>query len=78
MSIGIAQGFRRELPHHCSPKPKRWGEDESLTEGEQCAKRVTLHFPDGHRECVLFLALRDKDVNQELLWDYGRAIQLVC
>ncbi len=33
--------------------------------------RVSLNYPDGPRECVLFFALHDIAINEELLWDYG-------
>ncbi len=34
-------------------------------------RRVSLNCPEGPRECVLFFALWDIAVNEELLWDYG-------
>ncbi|KAA0721394.1 hypothetical protein E1301_Tti020713 [Triplophysa tibetana] len=33
-------------------------------------QRVRLILIEGQRECVLFLALRDIGVGEELLWDY--------
>lgn len=30
-----------------------------------------MNFPAGPRESVLFIALRDIVVGEELLWDYG-------
>ncbi|KAF1376243.1 hypothetical protein PFLUV_G00208810 [Perca fluviatilis] len=35
------------------------------------AKKVTLRYPDGPKEAVIFVALRDISVGEELLWDYG-------
>ncbi|XP_039464967.1 uncharacterized protein LOC116331962 isoform X3 [Oreochromis aureus] len=34
-------------------------------------QRFTMNFPAGPRESVLFIALRDIAVGEELLWDYG-------
>lgn len=34
-------------------------------------QRFTMNFPAGPRESVLFIALRDIVVGEELLWDYG-------
>ncbi|KAI7801292.1 hypothetical protein IRJ41_003851 [Triplophysa rosa] len=63
----------QNFPCICHPEQDTYGRrmNHSRKVNNVRPLRVKMHFPDGQRECVLFLALRDIGVGEELLWDYG-------
>ncbi|KAI7801372.1 hypothetical protein IRJ41_009649 [Triplophysa rosa] len=63
----------QNFPCICHPEQDTYGRrmNHSRKVNNVRPLRVRMHFPDGQRECVLFLALRDFGVGEELLWDYG-------
>ncbi|KAI7789412.1 putative N-lysine methyltransferase SETD8-A-like [Triplophysa rosa] len=63
----------QEYPCDCHPDQDTygWRMNHSRRNSNVRPQRVSLNLPDGARECVVLLALRDIDVNEELLWDYG-------
>ncbi|XP_051980586.1 N-lysine methyltransferase KMT5A-A-like [Xyrauchen texanus] len=63
----------QKFPCDCHPDKDTFGRrmNHSRKHCNVQPHRATLNFPSGARECVLFHALRDIGVNEELLWDYG-------
>lgn len=63
----------QKFPCDCHPEQDTFGRrmNHSRRNNNVRPQRFSLNFPSGARECILFLALRDIAVNEELLWDYG-------
>lgn len=63
----------QKYPCDCHPDQETYGRrmNHSRRINNVRPQRVSLNLPDGARECVILLALRDIGVNEELLWDYG-------
>ncbi|XP_016107834.1 N-lysine methyltransferase SETD8-like [Sinocyclocheilus grahami] len=63
----------QKFPCDCHPDQETYGRrmNHSHSKNNVRPQRVSLKFLDGPRECVLFFALRDIAVSEELLWDYG-------
>ncbi len=63
----------QKFPCDCHPDKETFGRrmNHSQRRNNVWPRRVSLNYPDGPRECVLFFALRDIAINEELLWDYG-------
>ncbi len=63
----------QKFPCDCHPDKDTFGRrmNHSRRRNNVRPRRVSLNCPEGPRECVLFFALRDIAVNEELLWDYG-------
>uniref|UniRef100_A0A671KIN9 SET domain-containing protein n=1 Tax=Sinocyclocheilus anshuiensis TaxID=1608454 RepID=A0A671KIN9_9TELE len=63
----------QKFPCDCHPDQETYGRrmNHSCSKNSVRPQRVSLKFLDGPRECVLFFALQDIAVSEELLWDYG-------
>ncbi|XP_016348542.1 uncharacterized protein LOC107693605 [Sinocyclocheilus anshuiensis] len=63
----------QKFPCDCHPDKETFGRRMNHSRRRNNVRRqiVSLNCPNGPRECVLFFALRDIAVNEELLWDYG-------
>ncbi|KAK5900159.1 hypothetical protein CesoFtcFv8_009562 [Champsocephalus esox] len=57
----------------CHPEVETYGRflNHSRKRPNLKPKRFDLTFPDGPRELLVFLALQNIKVGEELLWDYG-------
>ncbi|KAF4103762.1 N-lysine methyltransferase KMT5A-B-like isoform X1 [Onychostoma macrolepis] len=62
----------QKFPCDCHPDKETFGRrmNHSRRRNNVWPRRVSLNCPEGPRECVLFCALRDIAVSEELLWDY--------
>ncbi|XP_056440967.1 uncharacterized protein LOC130378059 [Gadus chalcogrammus] len=63
----------QNFPCECHPGKDTFGRRMNHSGKAANVKPVVfqLNFPDGAKDTVLFLAKRDIEVNEELLWDYG-------
>jgi hypothetical protein len=63
----------QKFPCDCHPDKETFGRrmNHSRRRNNVRPQSISLNCPDGPRESVLFFALRDIAINEELLWDYG-------
>ncbi|XP_026157011.1 uncharacterized protein LOC113127041 isoform X2 [Mastacembelus armatus] len=61
------------FPCLCHPDKNTYGRrlNHSRKKPNVKPQKYTMNFPDGPRDAILFVALRNIKVGEELMWDYG-------